>query len=498
MRKARIIGSMGVALAAALVGTLNPAAASGGGGPVAQQVLGSGSDTTQFMMSQLSQLYQFSPGCAQIPTPSGPTPWLDFSCQSGVPAGAVDPPAVTTTGTSVTGSSKLTVSSTTGIIVGQQVEGPGWSLSTWPQGVYVKVILSPTTLTVGNSPNKGGAVTADASAGSGTFYFSNVPRTENYEHDQMTSAYFLGSGNGITQLCDQGLANVAHIDYARSSRALKSSDCTGLHFVAYANDSISWEAFNVTGGGTVGMNNTTSPCNGGICLTQTQLQDIFVTCTITNWDQVGGANVTIDPYTPQPGSGTRSTFDSFLGGSSDTCINQRNNTDPGYAASHIIPENANTAIVANGDQANAIFPFSYGVWKTQVNGAYSSLLGQVDGQVPSSKSFPYVRALYNVYCGPTDTNGNPSQCAANTPGKAGSSAQTVAFVGPEGWICKSATGVAGSKTLTGHVVDPYSPTKLNFFTEIENTIKTQGFVPLSYGLIGGGDLSSDYCRLSNT
>src|SRR5262245_63584047 len=67
--------------------------------------------------------------------------------------------------------------------------------------------------------------------------------TENYAHDQITTAYFLGSSNGINQLCEQGQAGVAKISYARSSRAPKTGDCTGLKFVAYAKDGIPIEAF---------------------------------------------------------------------------------------------------------------------------------------------------------------------------------------------------------------------------------------------------------------
>src|ERR1700722_9552961 len=276
MRKGRIL--LGLGMAAATLGAWStvPVAASGGGGPTAQSVLGSGSNTTQQMMANIDSLYLFSPGCAQIPTPSGPTAWLDFSCQAADPAGT---------------------------------------------------ILS-----------------------------------ENYEHDQVHEAYYLGSSNGINQLCEQGQAGVASIQFARSSRAPGSSDCTGLHFVAYARDGIPIEGFS---GGGAGINNTSSPCGGGFCITQAQAKAIWHTCTITNFNQIGGPNLAIDPYTPQTGSGTRSTFDNFLGGTnfSETCIDARGTS---YEDSHVIPENSNTQILANGDQNNALFPFSYGAWSTEV------------------------------------------------------------------------------------------------------------------------------------
>jgi len=395
MRRGRITVGVGMAVVAGAL-TASSVFASGGGGPTAESILGSGSDTTQFMMSQLDNLYLFSPGCAQIPTPSGPTAWLDFSCQSPDPSGTV--------------------------------------------------------------------------------------HTENYQHDQTHEAYFLGSSNGIKQLCTQGSAGVATISFARSSRASKSSDCAGLDFVAYALDGISWEANNNSHSGEFNMNNQSGTCSGSgsgsftrFCLTQAQLQGIFVTCTITNWHQVGGQNVVINPYTPQSGSGTRSTFDTFLGGSSDTCINKRPGT---YAATHIIPENANHAIAANGDTNNAIFPFSFGIWTVQVHNLNSWTLGSIDKVSPSQTTiangtFPYTRNLYNVVC---------RACAAGV-----SDTEVFNYAGPDGWICKLSTK-HGNDPVTG----------VNYRTEVANTIRANGFVPVPQGAIGGGDPNSGFCRLSTT
>jgi hypothetical protein len=370
---------------------INVAAATGGGGPQAQSVLGSGSDTTQFMMHQLDGLYLFSPGCQQIPLPGGPAAWLDFSCMSPDPAGTIP--------------------------------------------------------------------------------------TENYAHDQVHEAYFLGSGNGIKQLCQQGTAGVAQIDFARSSRVPGTSDCTGLHFVAYARDGISWEAFDTAGSGAHLMNNQGGTCAGStgltqFCLSQSDLQGIFVTCAITNWSQVGGQNVPISIYTPQAGSGTRKTFDGFLGGDSSHCI------PAAQLSTHVIDENMNSSIPAS-DQAGAIFPFSAGVWKTQVNGKGGAVLGAIDNVYPSnasisSGSFPYGRFLYNVTC---------ASCAT---GKQSSSATTL-YVGEEGWICK---------TTANHNINPV--TGNNFRTDIAQAIGAAGFVPVLFGAIGGGDPNSDYCRLVTT
>jgi ABC-type phosphate transport system substrate-binding protein len=396
MRKGRILLGLGMAVATLGAWSTVPVAASGGGGPTAQSVLGSGSNTTQQMMANIDSLYLFSPGCAQIPTPSGPTAWLDFSCQATNPAGTI---------------------------------------------------------------------------------FS-----ENYEHDQVHEAYYLGSSNGIAQLCDQGSAGVATIQYARSSRGPATTDCTGLHFVAYARDGIPVEGFKDA----KAMKNSSAPCAGGFCITQAQAKAIWHTCTITNFDQIGGPNAPIDMYTPQPGSGTRSTFDSFLGGTnfSETCIDARGTA---YEDSHVVPENSNTAILANGDSANALFPFSYGAWTTDVKGASNSALSKIDGIAAtpttiSNGTFPYGRYLYNVVkCG-TETNCGSHNLQSTTPDTA---AQR--YVAEEGWLCS-----------TTHVVDPNNNKNLTYTKEIAAAIRAFGFVPIPNGVIGGGDTHSDVCRLFTT
>ncbi len=302
-------------------------------------------------------------------------------------------------------------------------------------------------------------------------------KTENYEHDQVTEAFALGSSNGITQLCDQGLVGVAKINFARSSRALKTTDCTGLHFVAYAKDAIPWEAFpNLPGSPVATMNNPDPLCAGkGLCLTQAQIVGIFVTCTITDWSQVGGTAAPIEVFTAQAGSGTRATFEGFIGGVSDACIPAADLT------SHTIFENENTSLFANAhNAANAIFYFSFGDWEKNIlPNPDGSALGAIDGIVPSistiqDSSFPYSRFLYNVYC---------FSCATGKQ----ATVPTKNYVGEKGWICK---------LDANHAIDPL--TGLNYRTEIANIITDQGFVNLPVGPIGGGVSGSDYCRLTTT
>jgi ABC-type phosphate transport system substrate-binding protein len=318
--------------------------------------------------------------------------------------------------------------------------------------------------------------------------------SENYVHDQVHEAYQIGSGNGIHQLCNQGVAGNAAISFARSSRAPGSSDCSGLHFVAYARDGIPMEVFkNFTNNGT-----DAGPCAGKAnCLSQQQIKDIYHLCTINDWHQIDptiAAGTTIVIYDPQAGSGTRGTFDNFMGGTnfSETCIDAIGGT---YQATHVIQENENVAIAANGDSANAVFPFSYGIWTQQIkpHNTLGASLTQVDGVTATPKTilnftFPYGRYIFNVFC--AATNGTGCDALGTTASQA-----TINYVGEEGWICKPGSGTWAADGGP-HTINPL--TGNNYQADIAKTIKAFAFQPLKLGTIGGGDLNKDYCNLFTT
>lgn len=302
--------------------------------------------------------------------------------------------------------------------------------------------------------------------------------SENYDHDVAVSYYPLGSSNGVKQLCETGLAGVAHVDYARSSRGPKGSDCAGVRFVAFARDGIPW----------VGFPNTPGSLSAGVAnLSQAQIRGIFSLCTIRDWRQVPGSpaydsgyvlpgvydysdplNVPIFVYAAQSGSGTRSSFDSFIGGSSQACI------PSDKLAERVIFENNAQPIVNNGEQKNAIFYYSFG--RYAINGGETSVLGAIDGVTPTTTtlgdgSFPYNRYVYNVY---RATTSPPTATSA-----------TVAYVGEaDGWICKSDAQ---------HSINP--ATGVNYGVEVANVIANNGFVPLPEGAIGGGVSGTSKCRV---
>ena len=259
-----------------------------------------------------------------------------------------------------------------------------------------------------------------------------VVRTENYDHDIAFSYYPQGSSAGRRQLCSQTAprpAGVPFVTYARSSAApgdgfSQCTDGTTLRYVAFAKDALTWVKW------------TGNPVAN---LTQGQLNDIYVDCTITNWNQVGGNNAPIGIWTAIAASGSRATWDSFIGGSSDSCIPAAyKDGDPNTPASPSCPgerviREHQAAIPQNDpcltNEADSIFFASVGVHNAQPGAKAASIFGNIDGFAPTegniqSGDFPFSRFVYNVYrqSGPAPTV---------TP-------QTAGFVGTNGWICKPA------------------------------------------------------------
>jgi hypothetical protein len=329
----------------------------------------------------------------------------------------------------------------------------------------------------------------------------------NYFHDSIVQRYFIGSGGGINQLCQQGLANVAPVDFARSSRVPLpasggGSDCSGLHFVGFARDGITWECWpGATGNGCDSM--------AKLSLSVTQLKKIFVSCTVTNWSQVGGSNVAMDPYVAQANSGTGVTWASAMGvqlaaGQALTnCVQNPNN--PGQPGSNVSPENTNSLVDGNGDQKNAIFYYSVGVYHktygaSAFTGSDGSALGKINGlkattTAISKGTFPVSRFLFNVYCAGDPTNGN--KCGNDTA----SPAYVTNFVGENGFVCKNESDF--NDTGGNPILDPLSGKAYRSAQtgsgstakpqgEIPNTISAFGFVPLVRQADG------TYCKVFTT
>jgi ABC-type phosphate transport system substrate-binding protein len=319
----------------------------------------------------------------------------------------------------------------------------------------------------------------------------------------------LGSSNGIQQLEDQGAHGATanskgtaipvadNVNYARSSRALKSTDLEGQNFIGYATDGVTYFTYNEVA-------KTATPSANVTNLTTAQLQGIY-NGTYTNWDQVGGTSAPIVVFSAQEGSGTQSTWSTFLGfdpsaatnqvncytpkGGSNTCVGPAvifENEDAQITKSAFVsgqsgyvlknPVWAKSGIATSAQiRADAIFFFSTGKYslscKKLVDCGGSLLptgttntIGDINSVAPMEanildQNFPVTRYLYNVY-----SNGfNPNMPAAT--------AATLNYVSEIGFICNP------NKGESAQAVDPL--TGKTYISEIQALIEAQGFYPLS-------------------
>jgi phosphate transport system substrate-binding protein len=179
-----------------------------------------------------------------------------------------------------------------------------------------------------------------------------------------------GSGAGRDALKASVAAGNGCIDIARSSGAPRplgsgaGQDPGTFQYFAYALDAVGWTTAS-----------SAAPAN----LSLSQLRNIY-NCTFTNWNQVGGANQAIERYYPQPGSGTRSFFQSEVLG-----------FDPFAFSSGSCPlpvevqENQGLSIFFNGDGQSAIMPYSGANFSAMANGTIpdqraGQVMHDLDGQ----------------------------------------------------------------------------------------------------------------------
>ena len=171
-------------------------------------------------------------------------------------------------------------------------------------------------------------------------------------------------------------------------------------------------------------------------LTQAQLQGMFVNCSITNWNQVGGNNAPIKIFTVLPSTGLARPGTLFLGGGGSSCgatlVDQTDNSE-----------------IRRPTRPDAIVPVSVGSWNERYSASPGgSALGDVDGVTPSltniqNGSFPFSRFLYNVYCGGDPTKSNKCGTAPQA------ASATVRYIGFNGWICKASSGHKAVDPITG-------------------------------------------------
>ncbi len=305
---------------------------------------------------------------------------------------------------------------------------------------------------------------------------------ENPTNDVALEEPALGGSNGLKQLEDQGTASTkaAPINYATGVRTPLPTDPPGLNFVTYARDAVSW--FHWTE-----VNDVYTPSRKVKSLSIAQLAGIW-DGSITNWDQVGGTNGAIDVYVTNSGSGLLSLWNNYLGGSSYNAQTYVLSQGSAYSSTHIIEQNEDASIIANGDEANAIFFFSNGRYHLSCSkhvcggsvvpgaGPTHDGLGEIN-DVPLtsanilSGAWPTLVYLTNIYSNGT----NAAIPAATQP--------TLNFISEDGFLCKPNTD---DGTTTGTpTLDPNDG--LTYRSEIDKLITAAGDVALPLAAEGTVD-----------
>lgn len=284
-------------------------------------------------------------------------------------------------------------------------------------------------------------------------FSAGVMRNENPNGDIVLNQPPDGSSIGIAQLADYAdlvndndSKNDRQTAVARSSREPRSSDPAGLQFTAFATDGIVVTTFGAQGGPSEGIEN----------LSFEQVRDIFVTCEITNYNQIGGDDAEIEVYAIQEGSGTRATFDAFVGGDSSSCADEDN---------IIFENNANPILENDGgvdpaDRGRAIFPFSFARLSTSVPSDAINVLSldgvQPNGETIGDGSYRFSRDVFLVTVANNARGDDPAGNRAADR-----------FVN---FVCKP---------NSAHSTDPR--TGDNFGEVIDNTILANGFGLLENG-----------------
>jgi ABC-type phosphate transport system substrate-binding protein len=230
-----------------------------------------------------------------------------------------------------------------------------------------------------------------------------------------------GSGSGKALL--YGATNNPNVNFARSSSGpAPAENSANLWHVPFAVDGLKLVTANTS--------------NAPASITPAQMVDIYKG-TVTNWNQIGGANGVIVPMIPQAGSGTRTFFEAQLKAANG-------NVTVALGASVVVTQEHDAAPVAA--DPNAVSPFSTGRFGTATG------IKLVEG----AGSFSAQRALYNVvraadltkpwFSGIFGESGFLCSGGANALVAASGFAQLA--TGPDGGVCGVPTQAATTNFTT--------------------------------------------------
>lgn len=262
----------------------------------------------------------------------------------------------------------------------------------------------------------------------------------NWDHDMAVSLFPTGSGAGVSALQQD------RVDYARSSRGPRTSGDSGTNFWAFGKDGVAVVTF--------GRN---------IGLTKNQIQGIY-NCTLTNWNQIPGqAAGVIEPVGLNPSSGTKATFDAYLGfdANNGTCVKK--------LTSGIYPfENDVKPVLAdaNINEANAIWWMSFAEFSAFPYKRGTATIVPVDGLAPSTSNisnnaYSITRQIFHVTKNSITPQGSTSNLLGPDGGKQGAVRELTEF------LCKPAAE---------HTVNNY--TGRTNYAELTAAYAATGFVRL--------------------
>lgn len=276
----------------------------------------------------------------------------------------------------------------------------------------------------------------------------------NWDHDFFVSRYPTGSSSGVKAMQN------GQVDYARSSRGPRATGETDTNFWAFAKDGLVMITF---GNRTAGN------------FTKAEIQGIY-NCSITDWSQISGqAAGTIEPVGMNGSSGTKATFDTYLGfdANSGACKKKLSNGVFPFE-NDVKPLLAEPGINPN----NAVWWMSYGEYRAFTYKRQNAVVWSVDGASPSSGSiatntYPITRFIYHVTKNTITAAAGSSDIQGPDNGAQGAVRELTEF------MCKPSAA---------HVLNNFSG-KANY-AELTSAYTATGFIRLP-----AGEQTNGVCRL---
>ncbi|MGO9198815.1 MAG: hypothetical protein ACLQK4_17020 [Acidimicrobiales bacterium] len=342
---------------------------------------------------------------------------------------------------------------------------------------------------------------------------------ENPYNDVAVEEPYIGSSNGVNQLKYQGSNNPSNgflpspINFARSSRALKSSDPAGLNFVAYARDGVDWITFQKVANSEIKAIPSSCLRHDGTAnyddIEQSYLEDIWNSgsSNISNWAELcadideypakpteaqyksfKAYDAPICVYTAQDGSGTLATWDGYLGITTESTIGSLtpNTSAAAWATSEGLSSTFVNSGCTNGTSSSA-YGSSHQIFENETEqlvaqGASQTASGQEQYSDTVDSIFFYSFGRYTLQCKPNHAICEPTGFTVNLgeignqyPTKTdiiGTLCGTGCFTGNEWAVPRYLYNVYGNGDTSANIV-PATPATVNYVSEAGFLCKPQ-------------------------